>query len=188
MYESIVEIVFVRHAEKQEGEEDLGLSDRGVAQAKNLARRLSKEHFDELYCSGLKRSKETAQIISEEIGLNPIVEISLNEVESDLLKNKQSEWNAASTSQYVALKEFLSSFSKREDGNKRILIIAHGNTNRLILAILLELDLKNLIRFRLLETAICEAYWMPKFENWRLKCWNDVAHQPKDLVEGKNKY
>ena len=53
---------------------------------------------------------------------------------------------------------------------------------------ILELELKNLLRFRLLETGISEVYWMSKFGNWRLKYWNDVLHQPKELVEGENKY
>ena len=112
----------------------------------------------------------------------------MNEFESNLLKIKEQEWDEKSKSQYDKLKSFLENFTNRAEEDKRILIIAHGITNRLILAILLELELKNLIRFRLLETAVCEVYWMPKFGNWRLKYWNDVSHQPKELVEGKNKY
>ena len=183
-----MEIVFVRHAEKKEGDEDFGLSENGIKQAKNLAKRLSREHFDELYCSGLQRAIETAQIISEKIGLSFKIEHSLNEFESNLLKIKEEEWGEESKSQYMALKSFLANFTNHVEEDKKILIIAHGITNRLILAILLELGLKNLIRFRLLETGISEVYWMPKFGNWRLKYWNDVSHQPKELVEGKNKY
>ncbi|MBS3089354.1 histidine phosphatase family protein [Candidatus Pacearchaeota archaeon] len=183
-----MEIVFVRHAEKKEGDGDLELSEKGIQQAKNLAKRLSNERFDEIYCSGLKRAIETARFISEELKLSPKIENPLNEFESNLLKIKEQEWDEKSKSQYDKLKSFLENFTNRAEEDKRILIIAHGITNRLILAILLELELKNLIRFRLLETAVCEVYWMPKFGNWRLKYWNDVSHQPKELVEGKNKY
>ena len=183
-----MEIVFIRHAEKKKGSEDLGLSEKGIQQSKNLAKRLKKEKFDEFYCSGLKRAIETANFVSEKLKLSPKIENVLNEFESNLLKIEEREWDEKSKSQYNELKPFLEKFTNRAEEDKRILIIAHGITNRLILAILLELELKNLIRFRLLETAINEVYWMPKFKNWRLKYWNNVSHQPKELVEGENKY
>ncbi len=183
-----MEIIFIRHAEKINEEGDLGLSEKGIIQAKNLAKRLRKERFDELYSSNLNRAKETAKIVGRKIKLEPQIEESLNEFESNLLKIKKEDWDDESESHYNSLKSFLSSFNKRRDENKRILIIAHGLTNRLILAIMLELELKNLIRFRLLETGIAEIYWMPKFGNWRLKYWNDVSHQPKELVEEESEY
>ncbi len=183
-----MDIVFIRHGEKEKGEGDLGLSKKGIIQAKNLAKRLSKDKFDEIYSSNLNRAKETAKFVSEKIGLKPIVEESLNEFESNLLKTKEDDWDDESRIHYNNLKKFLSSFTNRADEDKRILIISHGITNRLILAIMLELELKNLIRFRVLETGISEIYWMSKFGNWRLKYWNDVSHQPKELVKGKNKY
>ncbi len=176
-----MEIVFVRHAEKK-GEEDLGLSQKGIQQAKNFAKRLSKNHFDELYCSGLQRAIETAKIISEKINIPIRIKPVLNEISSEIFKKDQKEWSNEELTQYSKLKKFLEKFTKRAKENKRILIIAHGNTNRLILSILLELNPKNLIRFRLLETGISEVYWMPKFKNWRLKYWNDISHQPKELA------
>lgn len=183
-----MEIVFIRHAEKEQGEGDLPLSENGKKQAKNLAKRLKKEQFDEFYCSELLRSRETSRFVSETVNLNPLVEPSLNEFEPTLLKTDPEMWGEKETKQYQALRSFLTNFTKRGDENKRILIIAHGNTNRLILIILLELNLKNIIRFRLLETGISEVYWMPKFKNWRMKYWGDVSHQPKELVEGVNTY
>lgn len=183
-----MEIVFVRHGEKIKEEGDLGLSENGITQAKNLAKKLSKEKFDEIYSSNLNRAKETAKFVSEKIKLNPIIDESLNEFESNLLKINEENWDKESRTHYNNLKKFLFNFTNRADEDKRILIVAHGITNRLILAIMLELELKNLIRFRLLETGISEIYWMPKFGNWRLKYWNDVSHQPRELVEGKNKY
>lgn len=60
-----MEIVFVRHGEKLIGEGDLGLSEVGVAQAKNLAERLGKVNFDEFYSSNLNRAKETAKFVEK---------------------------------------------------------------------------------------------------------------------------
>jgi len=183
-----MEIVFVRHAEKKEGDEDLGLSEKGIQQSKNLAKRLRDEKFDEFYCSSLKRAIETAKIVSEELKVSFKIEEVLNEFDSKVLKLDKKEWDEKSKLQYDQLKSFLNNFTERAEDDKRILIIAHGTINRLILAILLELELKNIIRFRLLETGISEVYWMPKFKNWRLKYWNDISYQPKELVEEEDEY
>lgn len=184
---NIMEILFVRHAEKNTELEDGPLTEKGVKQAKVLAKRLSKEKFDEFYCSNLKRAKETSKFISEKIGLAPVVEESLNEFESNLLKTNQIDWNKRDKVHYNSLKKFILSLTERSEENKRILIVAHGITNRFILAIALELDARNLIRFRLFETGISEIYWEKKFKNWRLNYWNDFTHQPKELVGGKDR-
>ena len=183
-----MEIVFVRHAEKDLESKDGNLSKKGMIQANNLAKRLSKDKFHEFYCSDKTRAKETATIVSKKIGLKPIIKKSLDEFDALVFKTEYQKWDSVSKKKYKSLKVFLDSFTKRTNSNKRILIIAHGNTNRLILGILLELGLKNLIRFRQLETAINEVYWKEYFNNWRMKYWNDVYHQPKALVEGKNNY
>lgn len=183
-----MEIVFVRHAEKEAGKEDPGLTKKGIKQTKRLIRRLRKEKFHELYCSSMRRSRQTAYYVSRTIKLKPKIEKSLDEFNAGVLKEEKRRWDKKSKKQFEELKKFLDSFTKRANSRRRILIISHGNTNRLIMALLLELELKNLIRFRQLETAINEAYWMEHFGNWRLKYWNDISYQPKKLVEGEDKY
>jgi broad specificity phosphatase PhoE len=66
-----MEIIFIRHAEKINEEGDLGLSEKGIIQAKNLAKRLRKERFDELYSSNLNRAKETAKKPREQQDRHP---------------------------------------------------------------------------------------------------------------------
>lgn len=183
-----MEIVFVRHAEKDVESKEGHLSKKGVIQANNLTDKLSKDKFDEFYCSDNNRAKETALIVSKKIGLNPTVEKSLNEFDALVFKDEYKKWDGSLKDKYKSLKTFLDSFTKRATSNKRILIIAHGNTNRLILGILVEMSLKNLIRFRQLGTAINEIYWNESFNNWRMKYWNDVHHQPENLIDGKNIY
>jgi broad specificity phosphatase PhoE len=181
-----MEILFVRHAEKNETIENGGLTKRGIEQTKNLIKFLKNEKFDEFYCSDMLRAKETAELISKEINLKPSINKSLNEFSVKILK--EDKWDKELLDKYKDLKKFLDSFTKRANLKKRVLIVAHGNTNRLILSLLLELELKNLIRFRQLETAINEVYWSEKFNNWRLKYWNYTSHQPKKLIEGKDKF
>ncbi|RLA75920.1 MAG: histidine phosphatase family protein [Epsilonproteobacteria bacterium] len=59
-------ITFIRHAEvevkyvgKYNGHIDIALSPHGKEQAQNLAKEFKNERFDKIYCSDLKRARET---------------------------------------------------------------------------------------------------------------------------------
>lgn len=61
-------VTLVRHAEVDErykncynGHNDIGLSENGSVQAKELAKKLDAMEFDAVYCSDLRRAKETLQ-------------------------------------------------------------------------------------------------------------------------------
>ena len=60
-----MEVIFIRHTEKNETGEDPYLTKKGVKQAKRLSKKFKKEKFDEFYCSDMKRAKQTAEIIAE---------------------------------------------------------------------------------------------------------------------------
>ena len=60
-----MEIIFIRHTEKEEVGEDPYLTKRGIKQAKHLANRLKKEKFSEFYCSDMNRAKQTSEIVSK---------------------------------------------------------------------------------------------------------------------------
>ena len=62
-----MEIIFIRHAEKEETGEDPYLTKKGIKQAKHLSKRLKKDKFNEFYCSDMNRAKQTAEIVSKEI-------------------------------------------------------------------------------------------------------------------------
>lgn len=53
------------------GHRDLPLTDKGVEQAQELARRINESAlvFDKIYCSPLIRAKRTAEIVAEELGM-----------------------------------------------------------------------------------------------------------------------
>lgn len=77
-------IALVRHGEtdfnrepvRVQGHLDVPLNDRGREQAASLAQRLrgADERFAALYCSDLSRSGETASILGEALGLEPIID------------------------------------------------------------------------------------------------------------------
>jgi broad specificity phosphatase PhoE len=61
-------VTLLRHGEVEErykncynGHNDIGLSENGSVQAKEVAKKLDKMEFDAVYCSDLRRAKETLQ-------------------------------------------------------------------------------------------------------------------------------
>ncbi len=68
-------IALLRHAETAAPElfhgfeSDIGLGPRGFEQARAVAALLAPERPDALYCSGMRRARETAQAIAEATGL-----------------------------------------------------------------------------------------------------------------------
>lgn len=176
-----MEIIFIRHAEKEETGEDPYLTKKGIKQTKHLSKRLKKEKFYEFYCSDMNRAKQTAEIVSEEIKIKPKIEKSLNEFKSEILIKNKKKWDREEKSHYNKLISFLKKITKKSDDKKSILIIAHGITNRIILSYFLCLNLKKIIQFRQAEGGVNSIYWVEKFENWRLKIWNDNNHIPPRL-------
>lgn len=184
-----MEIIFVRHAEKEEIGENPPLTKKGKNQAIYLARELSKsKEFDEFYCSDLDRAKQTAKIVSRKTKIKPRIEKSLNEFKSETLKENKIKWGIQEREHYNNLISFLKEITKNPNEKKKILIIAHGITNRIILSFFLKLDMRKLVQFRTRETAINSIYWVEKFMNWRLKYWGNNNHLPEKLRQSEGKY
>jgi XTP/dITP diphosphohydrolase len=82
------EFVLIRHAEsiwnaeqRWQGQSDPPLSARGVAQAEAVARMLAQQRADRLLCSDLRRARETAEIVGRALGLAPIADSRLRELD-----------------------------------------------------------------------------------------------------------
>ena len=73
------------------GRSDVPLSEAGRRQAKRLAERLKPISFEALYSSPLKRAIETARFISERIGLEPVVDDRLVELDYGQWEGKTLE-------------------------------------------------------------------------------------------------
>ena len=70
MEELMKEIIFLRHAETRMNEQgrfcgkiDIGITEKGRIQAKKMRETFKEYSFDAMYCSDLKRTKETLEAI-----------------------------------------------------------------------------------------------------------------------------
>lgn len=78
---SIERILLIRHGEtlwntegRWQGHEMVSLNEKGREQARKLALHLSSHPIGSIYTSDLPRARETAEIIAEELGVEPILE------------------------------------------------------------------------------------------------------------------
>jgi len=86
----MTKIIFVRHGQtlwnelgKYQGHTDVPLSKTGIEQAYKVAKRLKQEKVDAIYCSDLKRAKQTAEIIALEHNLPIITKPEFREIKKD---------------------------------------------------------------------------------------------------------
>lgn len=148
---------------------DVPLSDNGIFQAKKLKEFFLDKQIDKIYSSDLKRSVKTAAIIVEDrnlsvIQLNELREINMGEWEgktfSEIRCNDEHIFNYRmeniedfkpknGESFRECEKRAVNIFNKiTEDDAHNIVIVAHAGVNRVILAAILEIPIKNIFKFQ----------------------------------------
>ena len=90
-------IFVVRHGQtewnvmkKMQGAADIELNEKGLSQASDTADMLRDLAFDIIFCSPLKRAKQTAEIINDDRGLNIIFDERLRE---EIMENLKEQVN-----------------------------------------------------------------------------------------------
>ena len=175
-----MKIIFVRHGKTTEKGSNW-LIRRGRMQVKELAKKLKRFKVDKIYASDLSRAKQTAKIISNELKLPVTLTSSLREHRGKILKENKKYWDKEEKDQFKELKSFLKEISKKPDKDEAILLVDHGNTNRLIISHFLKMGTKKLLFFSQKNSCINMIYWTEKFKNWRLEIMNDYSHLPEKL-------
>lgn len=168
-------LYLVRHGElvtskewRYVGQMDVELNETGKKQIQNLSSRLSSEQIEMIFSSDLTRTIESAEIIGNKLEIinEPISELreinlgvweglTLEEIEEsfpeDLVKRSEDIKgfriiNGESFSDVK--KRVIPKLKDIIEGNvsKRILVIAHGGVNRIIIADALGLDINNIPR------------------------------------------
>lgn len=155
-------LVLVRHGETDwnadnrfQGHADPPLNETGRAQARALATELRREVFAALYTSPLQRAAETAAIVGSELGLEPIPDDALKEVDvgswSGLTRAEVEQlyptgfarwleyghgWENGETYDQLGARVVtgLTQIAERHDGD-HVLAITHGGPIRSALAV-----------------------------------------------------
>jgi broad specificity phosphatase PhoE len=155
------EIYLVRHGQSIHNEKQIiagqlnsELTKQGIADARSVARTIRRSDFDVIYCSDLKRARETAQVIVDLLNITCPLKLSplLRELNYGQYTNRPVT-EAFSVLNYKVVQdqrypggesfrdlekritEFISSFPA-EIAGKRALVVAHAGSIRMLLIVL----------------------------------------------------
>jgi|SRR3989344_516240 len=176
-----MKIILVRHGKHESNEHDGNLLTEGKKQAKLLALKLKGVRLDQFYSSDLRRAKETADILEKQLKIPVIITSVLREWDSKIIKEKKDKWKKEHKDNFNRLKKFIDKLVVNKKENKNILIVAHGQLNKLVISFLMEIDLIKSISFMQDNTCINVLEWNDRFKNWRLLLLNDTSHLNKNL-------
>ena len=168
-------LYLVRHGElvtskewRYVGQMDVELNETGKKQIQNLSSRLSSEQIEMIFSSDLTRTIESAEIIGNKLEIinepiSELREINLGVWEGLTLEEIEESFPEDLVKRSEDIKDFriingesFSDVTKRvipkimgiieDNAGKRILVIAHGGVNRIIIADALGLDINNIPR------------------------------------------
>ena len=134
-------LYFVRHADAYDELgvqlEESPLNNFGKIQSLQLAKRLKNNKFDAVYCSKVRRSIETCEIVNEHHKLKVIYNSHLNEIGSENWPQPGTIMHNKDLVDFGFQLEKIHKFYKRllkENLSKEILIFTHGNWIRILLS------------------------------------------------------
>ncbi len=213
-------VYFVRHGATQltaenrfSGAVGVDLSEEGRAQAARLAARIAGDDIAALYCSGMSRAVETAQILGRPRGLTPVQDDALREIShgrwEGLTRNEVEERFAE---EYAAWESDPFTFAPEggESGisvlaralpavrrivaahrDQTTVIVSHKATLRLVLSSLLGIDPRG-YRDRLDQSPAClNVVDFKDSIRARLMLFNDTSHystQPRTPAQNLSKW
>lgn len=173
------------------GQSDLPLSELGKKQANLLKEKLCRVPIDNIYCSDLERSQQTADIIASAHQIVPTARVELREMNMGKWEGQLfSEIRAKYPQEFKERGENIAHYSSPEgesfsDCYKRvnpifeglaqsqettILIVGHAGVNRVILCRILGIPLDNVFRFE--QSYGCLNLICKEYSEYRLKYLN----------------
>jgi broad specificity phosphatase PhoE len=151
----VTTLLLVRHGEtdwnaegRLQGQTDRPLNDFGRRQARQLAEQLEGEELEAIHSSDLARARETAQIISEQLGLPVVLDPDLREKDWGTWEGLSSverdrvEFVGESTEAHgLRILGALRRIAEGHPGDGRVLVVTHGGSMRRIQAAVLGMAL-----------------------------------------------
>lgn len=178
---------------------DVSLSKEGERQAHLLGMRLQKEQFDGLYSSDLLRAVETAEIVNQYINVEHKIKKEFREISFGALEGNTDEYNRIHFENFLTELQSLKSDipypggENGEDvcrrmvpilediatsGQKKVIIVTHGNAIRSILTRIIGVDpCKKLLFANTFENcSITDLFYHEERGRFYLERLNDYGH------------
>lgn len=167
-----MKIIIVRHGESEANSlekeiDNPALSEKGIEQAKILAKKLASEKINKIYSSDYLRAVETAKEICKHHNLEPLTDERLREINTRALPI--FEKFEVMREKHLKIKSFFEDIGFEDEC---ILIVAHGSTNLLLMDNLLKRN----ITPRDQKNACINIIDYDSYDGLKLTRFNDVRH------------
>jgi alpha-ribazole phosphatase len=198
----MLRLLLVRHGEtdwnaqkRYQGQADLPLNHAGVEQARRLAERLRQKTIDIIYSSDLLRASQTAAILAEGRGIQPVPDARLREMNFGVLEGlrfdeanlrwpkmiaawlqdyNQPPQGGERMDEFCARVAGFTSQLRQENEDKCVLVVAHGGPLREIIKAVLGVPSVTSLWFNLDHAGLSEIQIHP--ETILIDRLNDTGH------------
>lgn len=196
-------VYLVRHGQKAAGDfsnprlrhHDQPLSRLGRRQARVLARHFRGRGIAAITVSDYRRTGETARPLARRLGIEPVADSRLNEIDLGLLDGLSDDelrvrfpdaWRAAEerSSDFrwpegetgIEAQERIVSFMRDQEGNAGdLLVVAHDGIIRLLLCHVLGIPVWRRFGMKIDPAGITELAWDDERRTWNLVRFNQVV-------------
>jgi broad specificity phosphatase PhoE len=190
----------VRHAEKEKGDyynpilhhQDEPISLQGHTETQQLWTYFCGKPIARIYVSQYLRTGQTIEYVANKIGLSPITDERLNEIDNGALEGLTDQqvqqkfpeiWKAFKEKNHdfqfpdgesgeAALRRIKSFIKEKQESKEDILIVSHEGLIRLFLCHILRLPVYQRWDFRVDFCGIMELEYQPDDGNWKLIRFN----------------
>lgn len=199
-----MKVFLIRHAEKERGDyynphlrhQDEPISARGRQQAEELCSYFDGKAVSSIYISGYQRTRETAAPLAERMGLEPITDERLNEIDNGVLDSlRDEEVQARFPDVWQAFQDKSADFrfpggetgveardraaslleEKRQENVGDVVIICHEGLIRILMCYFMGLPVYDRWNFHVDFCGITEVVAGGGNKGWKLIRFNQVV-------------
>jgi len=171
-----MKIILVRHGEADSNIEGVPLTKKGLAEAKSVAKELSKYSFEKIYSSNLIRAKQTCEEFTKEY----IEDERIREIYRVLIGGAVKE-GTSKDREILDKKRADESFNELLKEDENALIFCHGNLIRYYINKVLK-SKENL--WKVMTINNCSISILEFKENiLEIRNINLINHLPKEILE-----
>jgi broad specificity phosphatase PhoE len=195
-------VYIIRHAEKEKGEfrvaglphQDQPLSQRGWEQSRKLWDYLCDKQIAAIYVSRYQRTTQTIEYVAEQLGITPLVDDRLDELDIGVLDPMSDEeiqekypdfWKAylAGTADYrfpggetgeEACRRIAGFLEEKREAHpgQNLVFVTHDGLMRQLMCYILDIPVYKRRHFQVDLCGILEITYQPEYKNWKLIRFN----------------
>ncbi|NWG07282.1 MAG: histidine phosphatase family protein [Chloroflexi bacterium] len=197
----------VRHAEKQKGDfynpylrhQDEPITENGRRSAERLWSFFCKRNISAVYISEYLRTAQTAEFVAGQLGISPVIDRRLNEIDNGVIEGMSDEELQATYPEVwigYRLRDHDFRFPEGETGaeaqkrivelleekrlvhpSENVLFVCHEGLIRIMTCAIMGLPVYKRWNYKVDFCGIMEISYQPEYNNWKLIRFNNIVDQ-----------